>query len=196
MRAQRLTLAALSFVLVTSPLVRSQAQTPAPASAPATAETYTATLQVKGDATAATTIRIELLRYTPDKDREAVEKGLKFGGYPGFLAALRQARKVGTVSTSKKSWVLRWASVKPTSGGRRIVLITDQPMYFLGGGSTDAKPRAGYEVGVIQMEVDAAGNGTGSVAAAARVKAGDDGPVVDDYGDSRIEITKVVRDKP
>jgi len=92
--------------------------------------------------------------------------------------------------------MIRWASAKPTPGGRRIVLVTDQPMYFLGGGATDAKPRAGYEVGVIQMEVDAAGTGTGSVAAAARVKAGEDGVMVDDYGDSRIEITKVVRNKP
>ena len=70
------------------------------------------------------------------------------------------------------------------------MLITDEPMYFLGGGSKDAKPRAGYEVGVIQMEVDAAGSGTGSVAAAAKVKPGEDGVVVDDYGDQRIEIAK------
>ena len=159
MRAQRLTLAALSFVLLTSPLVRSQA----PAPAPAAPETYTATLQVKGQATASTTVRIDLQRYSADRDREPVEKGLKFGGYPAFLAALRKARKVGTVSTSDKTWTIRWASAKPTPGGRKIVLITDQPMYFLGGGATDAKPRAGYEIGVIQMDVDEAGNGTGSV---------------------------------
>ena len=194
MRAQRLTLAVLSFVMLTSPLVRSQA--PAPAPAPAAPETYTATLQVKGQATASTTVRIDLQRYSADRDREPVEKGLKFGGYPAFLAALRKARKVGTVSTSEKTWTIRWASAKPTPGGRKIVLITDQPMYFLGGGATDAKPRAGYEVGVIQMEVDAAGNGTGSVAAAARVKPGEDGVVIDDYGDQRIEITKIVREKP
>jgi hypothetical protein len=192
MRVQRLTLAALSFVLVTSPLVRSQA----PAAAPAASETYTAMLQVKGQATASTTVRIELQRYTPDRDREPVEKGLKLGGYPAFLAALRKARKVGTVATADKTWTIRWASAKPTPGGRKIVLITDQPMYFLGGGATDAKPRAGYEIGVIQMEIDEAGNGTGSVAAAAKVKAGDDGVVVDDYGDQRIEIAKVVREKP
>ena len=94
MRAQRLTLAALSFVLMTSPLVRSQAPKPAPAAA----ETYTATLQVKGQATASTTIRIDLQRYSSDRDREPVENGLKFGGYPAFLAALRKARKVGTVT--------------------------------------------------------------------------------------------------
>ena len=189
MRALRLTLAALSFVLLTSPLVRSQAP------APAAPETYTATLQVKGQATASTTVRIDLQRYSADRDREPVEKGLKFGGYPAFLAALRKARKVGTVTTSDKTWTIRWASAKPTPGGRKIVLITDQPMYFLGGGATDAKPRAGYEIGVIQVEVDEAGNGTGSVAAAAKVKPGEDGVVVDDYGDQRIEITKVVREK-
>ena len=193
MRATRLSLAALSFVLITAPLVRSQEPKPAPAPA---AEAYTATLQVKGDATASTTIRIDLQRYTPDRDREAVENGLKFGGYPAFLAALRKARKVGTVATASKAWTIKWASAKPTPGGRRIVLITDQPMYFLGGGATDAKPRAGYEVGVIQMEIDEKGSGTGSVAAAARVKPGEDGVVVDDYGDQRIEIAKVVREKP
>jgi hypothetical protein len=153
-------------------------------------------LQVKGQATASTTIRIDLQRYTPDRDREPVENGLKYGGYPAFLAALRKARKVGTVTGAGKTWTIRWASARPTPGGRRIVLITDQPMYFLGGGAADAKPRAGYEIGVIQMEVDEAGNGTGSVAAAARVKPGEDGVVVDDYGDQRIEITKVAREKP
>jgi hypothetical protein len=194
MRAHRLTLAALSFVLMTSALVRSQA--PAPAPAPAVAETYTAMLQVKGQATASTTIRIDLQRYTPDRDREPVENGLKFGGYPAFLAALRKARKVGTVTGADRTWTIRWASARPTPGGRKIVLITDQPMYFLGGGAMDAKPRAGYEIGVIQLEVDEKGNGTGSVAAAARVKPGEDGVVVDDYGDQRIEIAKVAREKP
>ena len=165
MHILRFTSAALSFVVMTSPLVR--AQTPGPAPAPA--ETYTATLQVKGQATAATTIRIELQRYTPDRDREPVENGLKYGGYPAFLAALRKARKVGTVTGPERTWTIRWASARPANGRRKIVLITDQPMYFLGGGRADAKPRAGYEIGVIQMEVDEAGNGTGSVAAAARV---------------------------
>ncbi len=121
---------------------------------------------------------------------------MKFGGYPAFLAALRKARKVGTVATGDKTWTIRWASAKPTPGRTQDRAHHRQPMYFLGGGAKDAKPRAGYEVGVIQMEVDAAGSGTGSVAAAAKVKPGEDGVVVDDYGDQRIEIAKVVREKP
>src|SRR5687768_1224089 len=127
MRIPRFTLAALSFVLVTSPLVRAQAPAPAPAPVPAAAETYTAMLQVKGQATATTTIRIYLQRNTPDRDREPVENGLKYGGYPAFLAALRKARKVGTVTGADQTWTIRWASARPTPQGRRIVLITDQP---------------------------------------------------------------------
>ena len=49
MAAQSLAFAALSFVLLTSPLVHAQAP------ARPAAETYTATLQVKGQATASTT---------------------------------------------------------------------------------------------------------------------------------------------
>ena len=200
MRVHRLTLAALSLVLITSPLLRAQtpAAAPAPADAPAPAEVYAATLQIKGPATASTTVKIDLPKYSSARDREPVESGFKYGGYPGFLTALRKARKVGTVSTSDKSWDIRWASAKPTpSGGRKIVLITDRPMFFLGGGAVgESKSRAGYEIGIIQMEVDAAGKGTGTFAAAAKVKPGEDGVIVDDYGDQRIEITKVVREKP
>ena len=162
MPVQRLTLAALSFVLMTSPLLRSQA--PAPAAA---AEHYTATLQVKGEATASTTVRIYLQRFSSDRDREPVEKGLKFGGYPAFLAALRQARKVGTVATGGKMWTIRWASA-PTPGGRKIVLITGSADVFPWRRLHRRQAARATKIGVIQLEVDAAGTGTGSVAAAAR----------------------------
>ena len=43
-------------------------------------------------------------RYTADRDREAVEKGLKFGGYPGFLTALRTgaARSAPSPPTTRR----------------------------------------------------------------------------------------------
>ena len=53
-------------------------------------------------------------------------------------------------------------------------VVTDQPMFFVGGGAADAKPRAGYEVAVIEMTVDNVGLGKGTMTAAARVKPGGD----------------------
>ena len=62
-------------------------------------------------------------------------------------------------------------------------------MFFVGGGSTDAKPRAGYEVAVIQLIVDDIGLGSGTMAGAARVKpGGETGVVIDQYADQPIKL--------
>ena len=54
--------------------------------------------------------------------------------------------------------------------------------------------RAGYDVAVIEMRVDDAGLGTGSMAAAAKVKpGGETGVVIDYYAAQPISLTKVVR---
>jgi hypothetical protein len=72
--------------------------------------------------------------------------------------------------------------------------VTDQPVFFVGGGRVDAKPRAGYEVAVIEIQVDDVGLGNGSMAAAARVKPGGEAGVqIDDYADKPIKLVTVVR---
>jgi hypothetical protein len=72
--------------------------------------------------------------------------------------------------------------------------VTDQPIFFVGGGAADAKPRAGYEVALIQLQVDSIGLGDGTMAAAARVRpGGESGVQVDDYADKPIKLVTVVR---
>jgi hypothetical protein len=159
-------------------------------------ETFRANLHVTGGngGAAAATIVIDIKRYTPDADRTAVEMALKTGGYEGFLAALRKAPAVGTVSHGEKSWTIRWAREQDAPKGRTITVVTDQPIFFVGGGAADAKPRAGYEVALIQMQVDTIGFGDGAMAAAARVKpGGESGVQVDDYADKPIKLTTVAR---
>jgi hypothetical protein len=160
-------------------------------------ELFTANLNVTG-ATAgagAATIQIQVQRYTPDADRTAVETALKSGGYPAFLTALRKAPEVGTVTAGDQKWVIRWAReqvVPPRS--RTITLVTDRPIFFVGGGRVDAKPREGYDVGVIRLQMDDAGLGNGSMAAAAKVKSSAEAGVeVEDYGGQLVKLVSVVR---
>lgn len=161
-----------------------------PARAPAP-ETFTADAQVKGPAGAATaTIQIHIQRYTPELNRIAVESALKYGGYPGFLTALRKAPDVGYVAHGDQKYTIRWARERATPEGRSIVLVTDKPVFFVGGGATEAKPREGYHVAVIQLDVDEAGVGSGTMAAAARVKPGaETGVQLDDYADEPVKLT-------
>ena len=159
-------------------------------------ETFTANLQAAGKTggAAAATIQIDIQRYTPESDRTSVESALKTGGYPAFLTALRKAPQVGNVNFGEQKWAIRWARETRSEKGRTIVVITDQPMFFVGGGRVDAKPREGYEVALIRMDVDDVGLGRGTMTAAARVRpGGDTGVQIDDYAEKPITLTTVSR---
>ena len=159
-------------------------------------EVFNVNAQVKGaSGAAAATLQVHVDRYSPDADRTAVESALKQGGYAGFLNALRKAPQVGRVQVGERQFDIRWARQTNTpNGGRTIVVVTDKPMFFVGGGAADAKPRAGYDVGLIQMTVDGVGFGSGTMAAAARVRPGGEAGVqVDDYADEPIKLVTVSR---
>jgi hypothetical protein len=159
-------------------------------------ETITANAHVAGSAgAAATRITMQIDRYSPEADRNAVAEALKHGGYPGFLGALRKAPVVGTVTVAGQTFNIRWAREQPAAKGRSIVLITDKPVYFVGGGSTTAKPREGYEVAVLQFSLDDSGLGfDGTMAAAARVKpGGPTGVQIDDYAEKPFELQTISR---
>ena len=159
-------------------------------------ETFSAKARVENSAGAAieSPIQVHIERYTPDFDRTAVENGLKINGYSGFLAALRKAPDVGYVDLNGQKTLIRWARQTPAGAGRTIVVVTEKPVYFIGGARTTSKSRAGYEVALVQLQVDAKGSGTGTMAAAARVKpGGETGVQVDDYAEVPIKLSSVTR---
>ena len=168
------------------------------AQGPTAPEAFTANINVVGGTggAGAATIEIDIRRYTPEADRKAVLGALATGGYPAFLTALRKAPEVGSVSFADRKWTIRWAREQPGSRkfARSIVVVTDQPIFFVGGGRVDAKPREGYEVAVLQFEVDDGGIGRGTMTAAARVKpGGESGVQIDDYAEKPIQLVTVTR---
>lgn len=159
-------------------------------------ETFRANAHVAGGTTGAgaATVEVRIERYTPEADRTAVETALKTGGYAAFVAALRKAPEVGYVAVGDKKWPIRWAREQPAARGRTIVVVTSEPIFYVGGGRVDAKPRQGYDVGLLRLQVDDVGLGQGTMAAAARVKpGGETGVQIEDYADKPIKLTTVVR---
>lgn len=153
--------------------------------------TASAGANAKGSLTVPMTVQID--QYTPDHDRTTMTDALKYNGYPGFLNALRGAPKAGTLDVAGDKFVIRWAREVPTPTGRTITLVTDAPVGFIGAGKRGAKPTAGYEVAVIQLTLDKTGHGTGTMAAAARVKpGGDTGVRIDSYSEKPVTLTATV----
>ena len=97
----------------------------------------------------ASTFVIAIDRYNTDAERDVLATALKQGGYPAFLPALRKSPAVGKITAGTEQFTIRYAFQKPsdstaTKDGRTIVVVTDKPVYFVGGGGrADAKPRAG-----------------------------------------------------
>lgn len=158
-------------------------------------ETFTSPMQARTDAgAAASTVRIQIDRYTPEADRKAMTEAIAHGGYAAFLQALRKAPAVGFVQIEELQVPVRWAREQKTPQGRDISLVTDAPVYFVGGGAANPKSREGFELAVVRLTVDEIGLGSGTMAAAARVKPdGAGGVVVEDYATETIKLTSVSR---
>lgn len=140
-------------------------------------------------------VDIKVDKYSRDADRDVMTNALKTGGYPALLTAVRNAPAVGTVTIGKDTYTIRWAREQRSGENKRTIsIVTDKPMYFVGGGNVNAKPRAGYELAVVQFDIDDAGVGQGTMAAAARIKpGGPNGFIIDDYADQPIKLTSISR---
>ncbi len=103
-------------------------------------------------------------------------------------------RSGSSCSAAGQPYAIRYAREKVEAGVRTIVVVTDRPVFFVGAGRADAKPRAGYEVAVLQIQLDGTGRGRGTMAGAARVRPdGDGGVLLDDYAEEPIALTNVTR---
>jgi hypothetical protein len=165
---------------------------------PPPAETFDLTATASAGPGAVGTLTVPMVahieRYTPAHARTTMTDALKHSGYSGFLNALREAPVAGSLTIGDQNWTIRWARQLPSGDGRVISIVTDKPVAFVGGGRTDAKPKAGYEVAVAQFTVDRSGHGAGTMAAAARVKpGGETGVRIDDYAEKPVTLTAAVR---
>ena len=171
----------------------------APQSSKSTApESFRANGQITGVAGGVATAMVFAIdKYTADADHDALVKALKDGGNAAFLAALKKAPKVGTLTVGKRTIDIRWARTRPEgSDQRRVAFVTAEPAFFAGAGAADAKPTAGYDLAAVEFTIDAVGLGSGTMAPAAKMKAGGaTGVEVDDYSGKRITLTTVTRER-
>ena len=186
-----------SLVVIGLAVLSAAAGVPQTAGSSGAPETFSAGVQIKtASGPISATVQVRIKRYTPEFDHKMLEDALEHGGYASFVNALRKVPDVGTVVAGDGQFTIRLARERKTDKGRTIVVVTDKPVFFVGGARPDAKPRAGYETALIQLQVDDAGNGTGMMAPAARVKPGGEAGVrIDNYAEEPLAL-KVTRQKP
>lgn len=138
-------------------------------------------------------VSIRVDRYSVKKDIDKLESALKTGGSAAFVQALKGAPVVGGFDVGGRTVSIRYAKEVPSEKGRTVTLVLDSPVYFIGGGVPGAKPREGFDVAIVQLQMDPAGVGEGKIAVAAKVKPGADGPDVEAYEGEPVKLLSVMR---
>ncbi|HEY3120069.1 MAG TPA: hypothetical protein VGL15_05560 [Vicinamibacteria bacterium] len=138
------------------------------------------------------TVDITIDRWTTDEERDRLRAALQEGGSDGLLRALQKEKEVGRIrSTGSIGYPLRFAREIPIStGGRRILLGTDRPVSFLE--RTNPGPTSQYPFMVIDIRLNAKGEGEGKLLPLAKVTMDEDHVVeIENYASEPVRLTSV-----
>jgi hypothetical protein len=152
-------------------------------------KTFVASAKVVNGATTVTSkVTIKVNRLVEPSRRDRVIAGLKANGYQGFMDALRPLPPIGAIATQSNEVLVRYAWESEVEGKKRLIVVSDKPLFFLAGDASKAK--AGYELTFVELVFDGKGGATGTMAGAARVKpVPPDGIALQDYSTEPVELT-------
>ena len=156
----------------------------------------TATLSTAAGAKASAPVTIVVNRTTSEEEASKLIAALKSGGAAALHKALMGVAPTGSVRIGSGAEVpTRMTLERTTDKGRLLTIVTDKPLLFVGASVPGAKPKAGYDFGVLDIEIDGAGRGSGTLAPAATIKASGTAIMVADYGSEAVRLVDVKRSK-
>ena len=161
-------------------------------------EVFTATAAVKGAGGAAATapVTVTIDRKMAPSEADPLVAAFRTGGAAALRKALVGVKPTGTVQVGAgKPTPSRLTIERATGGGRLLTIVTDEPLLFLGAGVPGSKPKEGFDFAVLDIQVDAKGAGSGTLAPAAKIKVNEGAFVVEDYGGETVRLTAVKKTK-
>jgi hypothetical protein len=152
--------------------------------------TALATVKTAGGTIATTPISITIDRLTPVREAETLVAAFKASGPEGLRQALKGLPPTGSIRIGGGAATPTQLTLERTTDkGRLLTILTDTPLFFLGAGQPRAKPTAGYDFAILDLEIEAGGAGSGTLAPAARITVRQDVFVVEDYS---AEIVRLI----
>jgi hypothetical protein len=156
----------------------------------------TASIKTAGGVAATAPVTITVDRKMTREQADGLIETFKTGGAAALRKALDGVPPAGSVRIGNASAVAgRMAIERVTDKGRLVTVVTLEPIVFLGAGVPNAKPKGAYEFGVVDIEVDASGKGSGTLSPAAKIKVHEGAFVVEDYASDLVELKEVTKVK-
>jgi hypothetical protein len=162
------------------------------------AETFTATAAIKaaGGAAATAPVTIVVNRKMTQQEADALTGAFTKGGLAALRKALTGVAPTGSIQIGKGNPTpTRLTLERVTEQGRMLTVVTDQPLVLLGAGLPGAKPKEGYDFGLVDVVVNAQGSGKGTMSPAAKITVKQGVFVVEEYSGELVQLTDVKKVK-
>lgn len=126
----------------------------------------TASFKNKAGKKVTATVTITLDRTMPDEERMAVAEQVK-ANPDSAKSVLAGKPQLGTIEADDKSVPIRFASGYALDEGQNVIVLSDEPMGFIGG---SRKSKKGFDLTYAMISMKASGAGKGEIRPAARIK--------------------------
>jgi opacity protein-like surface antigen len=126
----------------------------------------TASFKNKAGKKVTATVTVTLDKAMAEEDRAAVVEQVK-ANPDSAASALAGKPQLGTIQADDKSVPIRFASGYALDEGQNLIVLSDEPMGFIGG---SGKSKKGFDLTYAMISVKASGEGKGEIRPAARIK--------------------------
>jgi hypothetical protein len=141
-------------------------------------------------------VTIYVTAWTSDQEAHNFAAVLKSGGPNGLVNALEKSQEVGRLSpTGFVGSGFRIARLRLATGGEsKIIMVTDRPIAF--GEAYNSTRSRDYQFGIVALNLDKDGNGTGTLAPVCKIKFNKkDELEIENYGQKPLRLANVRRMK-
>jgi hypothetical protein len=162
------------------------------------AETFSATAAIKaaGGAAATAPVTITVTHKMSQAEADKYTGAFAKGGLAALHKALTGVAPTGSIQIgSGKPTPTSLTLERPSDRGRLITIVTNQPLMFIGAGLPEAKPKEGFDFGIVDLIVADNGTGSGTMSPAAKVTVKQGVFVIDEYSGELVRLTNVKKVK-
>jgi hypothetical protein len=196
MRLQKLSSTCVIRILSISVLPKLIAQTENAPPAPDLPQQYSGTAFGQAGVASGKSFGFDVFitRWTTDQEFQGYVATLRESGSNGLLKALEKTKDVGRLSpTGFVGAGFRIARYRPTpGGGLHIVMVTNRPIAL--GELYNGTRSTNYKFGIVVLDVDKDGKGTGTLAPACMIKFNKNNELeIEHYGQKPLRLTNVRR---
>jgi hypothetical protein len=115
------------------------------------------------------TVTVTLDRTMPDAERLATVEQVK-SNPESARSVLAGKPQLGVIEADDRSVPIRYAYVSSLDDGENIIVISDEPMGFIGGAKKGASAKKGFDLTYAMLMMKASGAGKGEIGPAAKIK--------------------------